>query len=151
MFLGALLAFTIIPLKLVERLVLMGGAFLLINRESANVTHISSNNYNLSLINPSATNFAHCNSYSNCDFCVTDERCGFCAESGSLSTKGYCLPVNSDNSDLQSLTGFCANPDSNGWHINNNTKYEWADVYCHTKFTALPIILMVVYLAFFAS
>uniref|UniRef100_A0A914C3C6 Major facilitator superfamily (MFS) profile domain-containing protein n=1 Tax=Acrobeloides nanus TaxID=290746 RepID=A0A914C3C6_9BILA len=166
---GALLVFTIIPLKLVERLgrrilliasdagvllslVLMGGAFLMINRDSADVSHIESNDYNLSLINSSATNFAHCNSYSNCDLCVTDERCGFCAESGFQRISGYCLPIDPDNSDKQSLTGYCVtNQDSNGWHIHNGTKYEWADVYCHTRFTAIPIILMVVYLAFFSS
>uniref|UniRef100_A0A914CNP7 Uncharacterized protein n=1 Tax=Acrobeloides nanus TaxID=290746 RepID=A0A914CNP7_9BILA len=28
----------------------------------------------------------------------------------------------------------------------NSTKYEWADVYCHTQFTVWPIIVMVVFL-----
>lgn len=92
---------------------------------------------------------SHVNAYfpfSNCDFCVTNEKCGFCQSSDKKT--GYCLPVNADHTDSLSATGYCSS--SNGYD-SNGTSYEWADTYCHTKWTALPIIIMVLYLACFAS
>ena len=121
--------------------------------------------------------------FSNCDYCVTDDRCGFCAPSGPGTANGYCLPMNKEHEDSASSTGFCAlglhDKDYNSmnrqqkvqddenetqsvdhatnnihnamYNTFNNTSYEWGDVYCHTKYTALPIVIMVVYLLFFAS
>jgi SP family myo-inositol transporter-like MFS transporter 13 len=151
---------TFIPMYLVERLgrrillltsvigviislCLLGGAFLLINRTSADTTPSVMGNI-------SVTNFQHCQLYKNCDFCVTDERCGFCAQKGEESKKGICLPVDPDDSDERSSTGICGNVSSTQWHPYNGMEYEWADVYCHTSFTAIPIILMVVYLCCFS-
>lgn len=90
-------------------------------------------------------------SFSNCDYCVTDEKCGFCVEQNK-KIPGYCFPVNSDHSDKSSSVGFCSDnfTYNDNIHTDNYTNYEWMDVYCKTKFTILPIIIMVVYLCFFS-
>jgi SP family myo-inositol transporter-like MFS transporter 13 len=111
---------TFIPMYLVERLgrrillltsiigviislCLMGGAFLLINKDSASVVK---DNANWGDFDSSIKNAAHCKTYadSNCDFCVTDERCGFCGFKDDTKKAGYCLPIDHDDDD-KSLTG----------------------------------------------
>ncbi|CAI5454664.1 unnamed protein product [Caenorhabditis angaria] len=83
-----------------------------------------------------------CFGFSNCDFCVTDEACGFCQPVG--VEKGYCLPVNNDNS--LSKIGPCMNSTE-----TMLAKYVWSPDVCKSRFTFLPIVLMVVYLSFFSS
>ncbi|KAE9547775.1 hypothetical protein FO519_009011 [Halicephalobus sp. NKZ332] len=184
---------TMIPLFLVDRLgrrkmlitsclgvvlslSLMGGAFLLVNNDTARTL---SNPSNSPIFDPRVKNYDDCSGHSNCDYCVTDDRCGFCAPSGVGNIDGYCLPMNNKHPDEASSTGFCAqglNSENYNVHdeihtenetdgiqnrkniaynmqynVYNTTSYEWADVYCHTKYTALPIVIMVIYLLFFSS
>ncbi|KAF7633453.1 Proton myo-inositol cotransporter [Meloidogyne graminicola] len=124
-------------------LLLMGGAFLLINKNS-----ISSLNKNIPLIDQNIQSFNRCISHSNCDFCTTDELCGFCEKKGG----GFCLPKDHFNSDIRSLTGPCSTDNStNGLHYYDNIEYEWNEN-CHTdtKYTILPIIIMIIFLCSFA-
>lgn len=79
---------------------------------------------------------------------MTDERCGFCQAKD--ANNGYCLPVDHDNGGVQSSAGPCMNKPTGPWHVYNETKYKWADVYCKTNYTWLPIVLMVVYLCAFS-
>ncbi|CAD6189119.1 unnamed protein product [Caenorhabditis auriculariae] len=141
---------TFIPMYLVERvgrrvlllvsvlgvaitLLLMGGAFYAINRDSAET--LSS-----TLVVNNSPN--RCSTFSNCDYCVTDERCGFCQPLG--SQKGYCLPT-SGSSAISSI-GPCSN-----LTIEITPKFQWSEDYCVSRFTIAPIILMLVYLSFFSS
>uniref|UniRef100_A0A7E4V885 MFS domain-containing protein n=1 Tax=Panagrellus redivivus TaxID=6233 RepID=A0A7E4V885_PANRE len=151
---------TLIPFFLIERcgrrkilivsaigviasLMAMGGAFLLVNRDTASVT--TSNVFGDS----SLAYFDRCASHSNCDYCVTDDRCGFCTSSSSdNSIAGYCLPVAPLSPDAHSTTGAC----STGFNSTSSpTSYTWEHSFCHTKYTFLPIGIMVIYLIFFAS
>ncbi|CAI5446005.1 unnamed protein product [Caenorhabditis angaria] len=150
---------TFIPIALIEKvgrrvlllismigviffLVAMGVSFLLINNDSALTydqnLYTTSNSFNLS-----APNADRCRKFSNCDFCVTDESCGFCESKGNKI--GYCLPFPTEDSEDVSSTGLCATG------ILNKTAFEWEDSYCHTKFTVLPIIIMVFYLLSFSA
>uniref|UniRef100_A0AC34QNH5 Major facilitator superfamily (MFS) profile domain-containing protein n=1 Tax=Panagrolaimus sp. JU765 TaxID=591449 RepID=A0AC34QNH5_9BILA len=135
-------------------LCLLGSAFLMINKDSANaVKWDPSGNATFSTV-PFGDDkkVKHCNSYSNCDFCVTDDQCGFCAVKGQRIS-GWCLPMPSKDSDKNSDGGVCNLPSKTNdeYHTFGTATYEWADVYCHTKWTVLPIILMVIYLACFSS
>ncbi|VDM39249.1 unnamed protein product [Toxocara canis] len=145
---------TFVPLYMIERvgrrvlllvsvagvitaLIIMGVAFVLINKDSAAVVHLTTD--------PSGSDhqlFNRCNSYSNCDFCVTDEHCGFCHSHSGNKQEGYCLPSSHENPDA-SLIGQC----SPGF---NKTSYDWSSAFCVTKYTIMPIAVMVLYLAFFA-
>ncbi|CAD6188238.1 unnamed protein product [Caenorhabditis auriculariae] len=152
---------TFIPIALIERagrrviflcsligvilsLIAMGVSFLLINKDAmktyADAEYSSMINYNTTF--PHAD---HCRKFSNCDSCVTDDNCGFCQSK--TEKKGYCLPFPTDDSDKYSSTGICASDN----FTNNGRLYEWEDTYCHTAYTVLPIIIMVVYLLTFSS
>jgi hypothetical protein len=48
--------------------------------------------------------------FRNCDFCVTDERCGFCTRQGEETRLGYCLPVDQTDKEDKSTTGYCSRP-----------------------------------------
>jgi hypothetical protein len=50
----------------------MGGAFVLINKDSALVAPATADWGKL--FNKTGDNALHCQAYKNCDFCVTDER-----------------------------------------------------------------------------
>ncbi|CAI4220651.1 unnamed protein product, partial [Auanema sp. JU1783] len=78
----------------------------------------------------------------NCDYCVTSSSCGFCHEKGD-DTVGQCLPLSKsmDPNNPTTSVGFC-----NG----NNTNYSVDPDYCKTKYTFLPIGVMVLYLICFA-
>uniref|UniRef100_A0A0N5ACA5 MFS domain-containing protein n=1 Tax=Syphacia muris TaxID=451379 RepID=A0A0N5ACA5_9BILA len=148
---GVNFASTLVPIWLIERigrrllllisvagvtlsLLAMGTAFLLINRVSGDVLELPSN-FNATKLSLS------CSKYRNCDFCATDEQCGFCTILDG-DKKGYCLP-NDPNNSSRSLIGPCS--------VNNNPqRYFYSSTYCSTKYTALPIIVMVFYLSFFA-
>lgn len=152
---------TFIPIALVERLgrrvlllvsmigvilflIAMGVSFLLINNDSS-LTY-PQNQYGLQPnFNSSIKDATKCMKYSNCDFCVTDEYCGFC-ENKKAKT-GYCLPFPTDDSNEFSATGICQFSNL----TDNGKSYEWEDTYCHTKFTVLPIIIMVFYLLSFSA
>ncbi|CAI4229838.1 unnamed protein product [Auanema sp. JU1783] len=116
----------------------MGVAFLLISKDSAAV--FPQSNYT---INGTLPHAQHCLTFKNCDACVTDDNCGFCELKGSKT--GYCLPFGADNTDTKSATGQCSVPQS------KSDPYEWEDNYCHTKYTSLPIIIMVLYLLAFST
>ncbi|VDK72069.1 unnamed protein product [Litomosoides sigmodontis] len=143
---------TFVPLYLIERigrrlllfvsmigvilsLFAMGSAFLLINLDSA-----TSLDPNAISVNTSADHYMQCRILSNCDHCVTDEKCGFCRPSLD-SPNGYCLPY-SRTSPERSLTGPCEN--------NNATATNWEHSFCPSKYAFIPIAVMVVYLAFFS-
>lgn len=152
---------TFIPIALVERvgrrvlllvsmigvilfLIAMGVSFLLINNDSS-LTYPQSNYTSLMNFNSTVKDAAKCMKYSNCDFCVTNENCGFCENKAAKT--GYCLPFPADDSAHFSATGICQ---FNNLTDNGKT-YEWEDTYCHTKFTVLPIIIMVFYLLSFSA
>ena len=144
----------------ITSLCLLGGAFLMINKDSATTTVWNSTSQSMlgpdyPVPTPSDWKKAdHCNSYSNCDLCVTDDECGFCSMKGQRIS-GYCLPIPKDNGDKVSVVGICSTENNSAnadeFHQFGSNTYEWADVYCHTKWTALPIILMVVYLCCFST
>ncbi|KAF1761443.1 hypothetical protein GCK72_009699 [Caenorhabditis remanei] len=152
---------TFIPIALVERvgrrvlllvsmvgvilfLIAMGVSFLLINNDSS-LTYPQANYTGSPNYNPSVKDAIKCMKYSNCDFCVTDEYCGFCEDKA--TKQGYCLPFPTDDSSHFSATGICQFSNLTG----NGKTYEWEDTYCHTKFTVLPIIIMVFYLLSFSA
>ena len=120
-------------------LTLLGGAFLMISKDSATT------------LGP--FEFKTCQ-YKNCDACVTDDKCGFCSVKDQRAN-GYCEPVADTDGDKNSkMGGRCSNPTGNEYHpssTNTSVIYEFADVYCHTSWTFVPIILMVVYLFCFSS
>ncbi|CAJ0602441.1 unnamed protein product [Cylicocyclus nassatus] len=142
---------TFIPIALVERmgrrilfmisitgviiaLLLMGTAFVLINKDSAVALQ------NVTFDDPSHSSVQkRCQEYSNCDFCVTNEHCGFCAIKG--SDAGYCLQK--AEKDPASVVGPCKE--------GSSPVYEWDENSCKTKYTIAPIIIMVFYLLSFAS
>uniref|UniRef100_A0A915AWF4 Major facilitator superfamily (MFS) profile domain-containing protein n=1 Tax=Parascaris univalens TaxID=6257 RepID=A0A915AWF4_PARUN len=143
---------TFIPLALVERfgrrvllllsvgmtvvvLILMGVGFLLINGDSADALQLDA-------INGTHQHLQKCIEMRNCDFCVTNEHCGFCHK-GSNTDPGYCLPVDLEGDTDVSVLGPCAS----GF---NTTVFNFAYGFCATRYTIMPIVLMVVYLAFFA-
>ncbi|KAH7729006.1 CBN-HMIT-1.1 protein [Aphelenchoides avenae] len=133
----------------VVTLSLLGTSFLLINRDTAEVLpHPSTSN---SVFNTGVSGFERCSSYSNCDFCVTDESCGFCAEEGVGKSPGYCLPRNPHQPEKYSVTGFCSENIAANSATLNGTQYEWSSAFCHTKYTFLPIVLMVLYLCLFSA
>ncbi|CAD6188239.1 unnamed protein product [Caenorhabditis auriculariae] len=152
---------TFIPMSLIERvgrrilfifsvvgvilaLIAMGVSFLLISQDALKTyngtEYASMTNYNTSFPNAD-----HCRKFSNCDACVTDDNCGFCESKA--GKRGYCLPFPTDNSDKYSSTGICASDKL----TNNGSLFEWEDNYCHTKYTILPIIIMVFYLLAFST
>ncbi|CAD5230391.1 unnamed protein product [Bursaphelenchus okinawaensis] len=154
---------TFIPMYLVERLgrrvlllvsmigvivslCLLGGSFFMINHDSAKNIPFNASSEELAI---------HCAKLSNCDYCVTDERCGFCAPRYDHDAGGYCLPLAEDHGDDLSTVGICSS--DSGSHFHNGTvdgetvEYEWADVYCYTSWTYFPIILMVIYLCCFST
>ncbi|EFP09411.1 CRE-HMIT-1.3 protein [Caenorhabditis remanei] len=167
---------TFIPIALVERvgrrvlllvsmvgvilfLIAMGVSFLLINNvftllikkskhnqfQDSSLTYPQANYTGSPNYNPSVKDAIKCMKYSNCDFCVTDEYCGFCEDKA--TKQGYCLPFPTDDSSHFSATGICQFSNLTG----NGKTYEWEDTYCHTKFTVLPIIIMVFYLLSFSA
>uniref|UniRef100_A0A914DU81 PSI domain-containing protein n=1 Tax=Acrobeloides nanus TaxID=290746 RepID=A0A914DU81_9BILA len=87
----------------------MAGSFLMVNKYSAVVVKLNEKNVD-SWTNISTNEFNLCNGYINCDFCVTDERCGFCSHQGDQNIKGFCLPVNPEYADSRSETGYCSSP-----------------------------------------
>ncbi|KAJ1372456.1 hypothetical protein KIN20_034625 [Parelaphostrongylus tenuis] len=115
----------------------MGVAFVLINKDSAVALH------DQSFINQSYPDSTQkvCEQYSNCDFCVTNEACGFC-EIKALKS-GYCL-AKYDDDLLVSAVGPCRSLELIG------TSYEWDRNSCKTALTVLPIIIMVLYLLSFS-
>uniref|UniRef100_A0A914I5P9 Major facilitator superfamily (MFS) profile domain-containing protein n=1 Tax=Globodera rostochiensis TaxID=31243 RepID=A0A914I5P9_GLORO len=127
---------------------LLGGAFLLINRNSPTV---QTNLYPYqNSFNTDHKEFAKCANLSNCDFCITDESCGFCAPDG--QQPGFCLPKDVQNPDMSSLTGPCAGNSNDSFHQINNTKFEWRNEMCQNdKILAyLPILFMGLFLCAFA-
>ncbi|KHN84818.1 Proton myo-inositol cotransporter [Toxocara canis] len=143
---------TLIPLTLVERfgrrvlllisvgmtfvtLVLMGVAFLLINKDSPDAIP-------LTVINGTHHYLKNCIEMSNCDLCVTNDHCGFC-HIGTEKDPGYCLPLNLEDTTDVSALGPC----SYGY---NTSAFTFVHSFCVTRYTVMPIILMVVYLGFFS-
>lgn len=116
-------------------LILMAISFLLINRDSAKTISFGS-----AAGFSSISHFTNCQTYSNCDFCVTDENCGFC-HTGDERTPGVCIPTDSDNTDFSTIGNCTAGYDT--------SIFGWENEFCKTKYTVMPIIVMVVYLAFF--
>ncbi|VDD85710.1 unnamed protein product [Enterobius vermicularis] len=106
-------------------------AFLLINRDSDLVNTEVASEYNIT--------DSSCFGYSNCDYCVTDDNCGFCYLKDS-DILGQCLPVNDDDSDLSTV----------GWCSTADTNFTFHNEYCTTKYTAMPIVAIIIYIFFFA-
>uniref|UniRef100_A0A914C731 Uncharacterized protein n=1 Tax=Acrobeloides nanus TaxID=290746 RepID=A0A914C731_9BILA len=129
--------------------ILMGTGFLLMNKDSAKIIqHNGTDGFNTTI-----SNYGACQKYSNCDYCVTDPNCGFCALESDKMKQGYCLPVNTDNPDTRSTTGYCSNAtssDTDTTHHINGIEYEWAGTYCYTKYTMFPIIVAVLFIFCYA-
>ncbi|GMT31241.1 hypothetical protein PFISCL1PPCAC_22538, partial [Pristionchus fissidentatus] len=118
----------------------MGVAFLLINNASATN---QMDRYNDPFYNITGDT-AYCSHFSNCDFCVTDDNCGFCEYVNPDGTKtGFCLPFGNNETEVHSGTGPCS-------FVTPNPDYEWEDTYCVTQYTIMPIIIMVIYLCCFS-
>ncbi|KAL6740362.1 hypothetical protein Aduo_013723 [Ancylostoma duodenale] len=147
---------TFIPMALVERmgrrplfmlsvtgvliaLLAMGTTFVFINRDSDIVLH------DRSFANES--NFdetqAQCSSYSNCDHCVTNEKCGFCLLKETQS--GYCLQRAHAEAGEVSAVGPCSSIGA------MQSDYEWDANSCKTKLTGVFIAVMLFYLLSFSS
>ncbi|PAV80729.1 hypothetical protein WR25_03323 [Diploscapter pachys] len=121
-------------------LFLMGLAFFIINRDSG-ITLTP--DYDMV---GNDRNESRCFKYSNCDYCVTDEHCGFCQSTTGENNQGYCIEQSAKNPMKESDFGPCMNLTK-----EPNNAYEWGDAFCKTRFTFIPIILMVIYLSFFSS
>ncbi|VDM98133.1 unnamed protein product [Thelazia callipaeda] len=132
-------------------LLAMGAAFVLINHGSA-----PSLDPTTATVNSSVIHYNYCQALSNCDHCVTEEKCGFCQPDANSTEglnscyivilikhlKSYCLPYSHEFPD-QSLTGPCENR-------NLTSVTKWEHSFCPSEYTFLPIIVMVFYLAFFS-
>ncbi|EPB73921.1 MFS transporter, SP family [Ancylostoma ceylanicum] len=147
---------TFIPMALVERmgrrplfmlsvtgvliaLLAMGTTFVFINRGSDIALHDQSflNESNFDEIQ------VQCSKYSNCDHCVTNEKCGFCLMKETQS--GYCLKRANAEAGQVSAVGPCS---SIGAMQND---FEWDADSCKTKLTAVFIVVMLFYLLSFSS
>ncbi|KHN73557.1 Proton myo-inositol cotransporter [Toxocara canis] len=143
---------TFVPMALIERtgrrllllisvagvaisLFLLGVAFLLVNKDSMLTLNTLDDNMHVQ-------HSAACASYSNCDFCVTDEHCGFCFSKGAANVS-MCVPVDANDIDV-SLIGPCSAAS------NNSDSFTFHSEYCETKYTVMPIVFMAIYIAFFA-
>lgn len=93
---------------------------------------------------------------SNCDYCVTNENCGFCTVKGQDNAPGWCFPVGSSK-DLQSSIGYCnssTTSDTDNYHYplgKDGPTYEWTHKYCHTKYTWLPILVIIIFISSFSA
>uniref|UniRef100_A0A1I7ZWG0 MFS domain-containing protein n=1 Tax=Steinernema glaseri TaxID=37863 RepID=A0A1I7ZWG0_9BILA len=137
--LGRRMLFIISVGGVVISLLCMGGSFYAINRDSALVVGHPGN---FSSSKWDEKDFRRCQALSNCDLCITDEYCGFCSKSSSARV-GYCLPLDTENPDESAIC------DATSFGTSS-TKHEWTNSFCHTRYTILPIIFMVVYLLIFA-
>lgn len=157
---------TLVPMYLVERvgrrplllasmigtivsLCLMGGAFFLINIDS---TPVTASTLQPSLFGDEITDgMVRCTAHSNCDYCVTDEHCGFCplVPVGEESTNGICVPrsLHAYTSPNCLLLAQQLNATGTNKTLRDDVEME---TNCRTRFTALPIVLMVVYLCCFS-
>ena len=156
---------TLVPMYLVERvgrrplllvsmigtiisLCLMGGAFLLINVDSMKTMPVTPETSSLqsSLTGDDRTGsvMERCSRYSNCDFCVTDEHCGFCplASVGEEAANGVCV---SRSPHFSTSPGCILQTQHLKLNASSAEDVEM-ETNCRTRFTALPIVLMVVYL-----
>ncbi|CAD5230389.1 unnamed protein product [Bursaphelenchus okinawaensis] len=125
----------------------LGTAFLMVNRDTMGTISYDEMEQIIGVKEPLTGDEAlarHCLALSNCDYCVTDDRCGFCSTSD--SKYGLCLPLDPLHPDQQSSTGFCS-PSFNS--TVPTVSFSWTDVNCKTKYTLVPLVLMVVYLMFF--
>ncbi|PAV78175.1 hypothetical protein WR25_26188 [Diploscapter pachys] len=148
---------TLAPMKLIEKLgrrpilllsligtilslCLMGGAFVAINMDSASLD--PQHKYDGIDFGPNIDNSTifKCASFSNCDYCTTSQDCGFCHPS-SDSHSGQCLPIMNGGDKSNSSVGFCSGANAN---------YTFDSDFCVTKWTAAPIVVMVIYLLCFA-
>uniref|UniRef100_A0A914UWE4 Major facilitator superfamily (MFS) profile domain-containing protein n=1 Tax=Plectus sambesii TaxID=2011161 RepID=A0A914UWE4_9BILA len=165
---------TFIPLYLIERIgrrvmllisigvviisqLLMGAGFLLINKDSAALSSadyingFSPNDSFYLAHNPSWNKTLDtCMAASNCDSCVTMEKCGYCdwsKSSNDTKISGQCLPVHINDNTLSQI-GVCSSTNN----LNENGgSFSWANAYCKTKYTVIPIVIMVFYLIGFSS
>ncbi|CAJ0585419.1 unnamed protein product, partial [Mesorhabditis spiculigera] len=133
---------TFIPIALIDRL---GRRVLFLISDSS--PNFKAEQYNVdNMYDPTVKNADFCRKFSNCDFCVTADSCGFCEDHDTKT--GWCLPFPDKNSDKYSATGACLNGD---FTVNGtNAKFEWQDTYCKSKFTWMPIVIMVLYLGSFS-
>ncbi|CAD5230670.1 unnamed protein product [Bursaphelenchus okinawaensis] len=92
-----------------------------------------------------------CLSFTNCDFCVTDDSCGFCGATSFPKQGGVCLPIDELNADIRASTGFCGTNSPSFMHNVSGVEFEWTDAFCENKYTILPFIIMVIYLISFSS
>ncbi|CAB3398336.1 unnamed protein product [Caenorhabditis bovis] len=128
----------------VVALILIGVAFLLVNHDSA--ATFSAEKYAAdNAWNSSFADAKHCMEYTNCDFCVTTDACGFCHDPD--TREGFCLPA-SDDPSFSSSTGECSRSAKNASSTN---AYKWQKYYCNTRFTLVPIFVMGFYLLTFSS
>ncbi|MFH4974744.1 hypothetical protein AB6A40_001453 [Gnathostoma spinigerum] len=140
---------TFIPLSIVERigrrkllltsmagvvvsLIALGTSFLMINVYSAQV--ILPDN-----ITSSSMLTSRCMFYSNCDYCVTNEDCGFCHIEG--RDMGTCLPFDYLQPEY-SVVGDCSQ--------QSQIAHRWEHNFCKSQQAPLPITIIIIYLIFFA-
>uniref|UniRef100_A0A1I7SL82 Medium-chain acyl-CoA ligase ACSF2, mitochondrial n=1 Tax=Bursaphelenchus xylophilus TaxID=6326 RepID=A0A1I7SL82_BURXY len=135
-------------------LCLMAISFMMVNRDTlptmspAQMEQITGAHPHLNLADP---HVQKCLAFTNCDFCVTDDSCGFCGATAFANEGGVCLPLDELHSDIRSADGFCSSEAPSFMHNVSGVEFEWTDVFCENKYTMLPLILMVIYLISFSS
>ncbi|XP_077988286.1 proton myo-inositol cotransporter-like [Glandiceps talaboti] len=90
-----------------------------------------------------SSNQINCSTYAWCNDCISDHHCGFCYmddHNSVVSGSASCIGANMTTNDPLAGTTCAA----------KNTTSTWAYDYCPTPYSWMPIIGLVLYIAFFA-
>lgn len=93
----------------------------------------------------------NCSSYSVCQPCINDKKCGFCYEDGP-NLNGSCLPVFEKHPEryayLANTTFRC---DKTNYDKDSSSRsYVWADNYCPTDYTWMAVLGLALFVMGFA-
>jgi hypothetical protein len=72
--------------------------------------------------------------YSNCDYCTTNERCGFCQPANMPAAPGFCLPKDEFAGEFSGTTGPChhngsAETATTAFYQTAGVDHEWSENY----------------------